>query len=192
MMNSEKFEGPHLYEVGKLYSPTKRVWPEGYDYNFRAGQHELRLFMRTPHPQEIAAVRNGAARFSFSTFAGPEVLFLSFGFQTPNGGELNGDCSYSWWLVPEDERQPPSLDFGPTEGALLTVFLVDAENGILKVIRVIGLGHKFTLALHRAILAQAQGELPDDYDDQLRRVMARYTTVQLLNRGQRYRVGEVA
>lgn len=180
----------YAYKVGDLYHPNKRHWPEGYDYNFRSGQHELRLFLRTPHLQEIEAVRKGAARFSFNTFGGPEVLFFSFGFQTPDGGELNGDGSYSWWLVPEDERQPPTLDFPPDQGALLTVLLVDAETGILKVIRGIGLGHKFTLALHRAILLQSKNPLPDDYDGRLKRVMARYSTRQLLNSGRRYRVGE--
>jgi hypothetical protein len=44
----------HAYEVGKPYDPRRRSWPEGADYNFREGAHELRIF--------LAACPRGAGR----------------------------------------------------------------------------------------------------------------------------------
>jgi hypothetical protein len=45
-----------LLMVGKPYHAARRTWPEGADYNFRLGAHELRLFVTSATPKEIAAV----------------------------------------------------------------------------------------------------------------------------------------
>ena len=43
----ERQSGPmHLYQVGALHDPSRRSWPEQADYNYRAGGHELRIFLR--------------------------------------------------------------------------------------------------------------------------------------------------
>ena len=49
----------HTYIVGQLYDPSRKSWPKGADYNFRAGEHELRFFLRRATPREIAAVGTG-------------------------------------------------------------------------------------------------------------------------------------
>jgi hypothetical protein len=49
----------HTYIVGQLYDPSRKSWPEGADYNFRAGGHELRIFLGRATPREIAAVGIG-------------------------------------------------------------------------------------------------------------------------------------
>ena len=50
----------HTYIVGQLYDPSRKSWPEGADYNFRAGGgHELRIFLGRTTPGEIAAVGMG-------------------------------------------------------------------------------------------------------------------------------------
>lgn len=54
----------HRYEVGQPYHPSRRAWPEGAQYNYRQGQHELVLFFQSPTTREIEAVRHGqAARY---------------------------------------------------------------------------------------------------------------------------------
>ena len=40
--------------TGKPYDPLRRAWGEGADYNFRAGGHELRIFLGHTTPREIA------------------------------------------------------------------------------------------------------------------------------------------
>jgi hypothetical protein len=52
----------HAHIVGELYSPSRRAWPEGADYNFRAGGHELRIFLGRATPREITAVERGKRR----------------------------------------------------------------------------------------------------------------------------------
>ena len=87
-------QGPmHRLEVGKPYHPGRRRWPEGSDYNFRNGGHELRLFVGGATLPEVEAVRSGPVRFGF--FAEPEGLFLITRF----GTRMSFDCSYNWHRV---------------------------------------------------------------------------------------------
>ncbi len=161
-----------IYKVGEPYSPTKTHWPEGVDYNYRAGQHELRLFLRTPNRQEITDVESGEARFALAVER--DIIFFCYRF----GQGDWGDCGFSIHLVPEDERILPELPKAG-ERALLTTLLIDAETGLLKAIRVTSLSPKFTQRLHRAILGQAARPFPDDYDQQAEAVYHRYTSAQL-------------
>jgi hypothetical protein len=45
----------HKVEVGQRYHPNITSWPEGGEYNYRAGQHELILRFASLKPEEIAA-----------------------------------------------------------------------------------------------------------------------------------------
>ena len=49
--------------------------------------------------------------------------------------------------------------------ALLTIFLVDAENGLLKAMRVGSFSHEFTKTFHKAIINQYKAGLPPDYGE---------------------------
>lgn len=55
---------PHLYEVGKLYSPNRTKWPENVEYNHRGGAHELRLFYPGPTTKEVSDVQSGQVRLA--------------------------------------------------------------------------------------------------------------------------------
>lgn len=163
-----------IYRVGEFY-PTasgKRHWPEGVDYNYRSGQHELRIFMRTPSRQEIADIKSGESRFALAVER--DIIFFCYQF----GQGPWGDCGFSIHLVPEAERILPEIP-AESEHALLTTLLIDAETGILKVLRATSLSPKFTQRLHRAILEQAAAPFPDDYHQQAEKVYKHYTSAQL-------------
>ena len=165
-----------IYEVGKPYSPTKKHWPEGVDYNFRAGRHELRLFMRTPNRQELTDTETGEARFALTVEK--DIIYFCYRFGLGDWG----DCGFSIHLVPKDERilpEPPATEY---ERALLSVLLIDAETGIVKVIRAVSLSPQFTRKLHQAIRDQASRPFPADYDRQGEEVYRRYTSAQLVER----------
>lgn len=51
----------HAYEVGQLYHPSLRSWPETPQYNYRSGEHELVLFLASPSLREVEDVREGEA-----------------------------------------------------------------------------------------------------------------------------------
>lgn len=183
------FEGFQHYTVGQPYVPGKRHWPEAFDYNFRGGLHELRMFLRMPHSQEIRSTRDNPIHFSFSTWHQGTVIIVSFAIEAG----ISADCPFSIHLVNEDERTLPKLDFPPGWGAPLIIFLVNAETGILEVMRVLSYGNKFTRKLHQTIMDQHQQPFPADYDDQVRRIFERYTTRELMKRHARARcrTGEV-
>ncbi len=61
--------------VGELYAPARRTWPEGAEYNYRAGGHELRLFWRSPTLGEVEGVRLGPMEFGLLVTE-PVIWFL--------------------------------------------------------------------------------------------------------------------
>ena len=164
-----------IYRVGELYpSPSgKRHWPEGVDYNYRGGEHELRLFYRSPSAAEIADTKTGEARFAIAVEG--DIVFFCYRF----GGQPWGDCGFSIHLVPENERVLPPEQIGPEERALLNVILIDAENGVIRALRAVSLSPKFTAKLHAAIRAQAARPLPADYDAQAEAIYRRYDSAAL-------------
>jgi hypothetical protein len=137
-------------EVGKPYEPARRRWPEGVDYNYRSGGHELRIILARVTLPEVEAVRSGPVEFGF--FAEPEGLFLITRF----GSQLSFDCSYDWHRLSADERTlpPPSEETSPELRALCTIILVGATSGVVLALRAVTFSPEFTRALHRAIADQ--------------------------------------
>ena len=139
-----------LYEVGKPYSATRSSWPDGVDYNYRAGEHELRIFLRNPTPAEILDVRKGKARFAL--YSTHDVIFLCYKF----GSQPWSDGTYSIHLVPEDERTvPPVREANGIDRALLNVILVDGATGLIVGLRAVSFSPAFTRALEKEIREQA-------------------------------------
>jgi hypothetical protein len=138
------------FEVGKLYNPNKQRWLEASQYSFRGGQHELVLFFSNPTPQEVEAVRRGTAEFALDVELPLIVLCYRFCDGIPWS-----DAPYTYHVLSEHERGLPPETDGSTIRALLLVFLVDAETGILLAMRQVTLSPEFTTRLHEAIREQA-------------------------------------
>jgi hypothetical protein len=68
-----------LLEVGKPYIAGHTQWPEAVEYNFRGGEHELRLFWRDPSVREVEGPRGGWVG------GGRGVRFF--------GGLVQGECA---------------------------------------------------------------------------------------------------
>jgi hypothetical protein len=143
----------HPLKVGQPYAPGRRSWPEGADYHFRAGEHELRVFLVRPTPKEVAAVESGPVEFGM--FAEPEGLFLVSRFG--RFGSLSFDTSYQWHRVDPDERvpPPPHEETSPALRALLSIIFVDASTGLVRALRAVTYSPEFSRAIHRAIADQA-------------------------------------
>lgn len=167
---------PHLYEVGKPYSPNRTKWPENVEYNFRSGAHELRLFYPSPTVREIADVKTGQVRLALYPYL--DVIFFCFKFSD----QPWSDSPYNINLAPSNERQLPEDADTAEQRRLLTTFLIDANTGILRVIRVVSMSPQFTRALHAAIWKQSEQALPADYDVQIQRVYGSNTSSQIANK----------
>jgi hypothetical protein len=140
-----------LLAVGKPYHPGRQAWPDGTDYDYRSGEHELRIFLADPMAKEVAAVESGPVEFGM--FAEPEGLFVVTRF----GRTLSFDCSYQWHRVDPAERvlPPPHEETSPALRALVSIILVDATTGIVRALRAVSYSPEFTRAIHRAIAGQA-------------------------------------
>jgi hypothetical protein len=158
----------HLYVVGQLYVATRTHWEERTDYNFRQGEHELRLFINAPTEIEIEAIES--AEVELGLYVEGSAIFLLYRF----GSILSGEGSYSWWLVQPDQRTIPT-EPGEQERALLHIVLVDAKTGILRAMRAITFSPRFTANLHAAIRKQAKsGFDPREHEKDIARAYRRY------------------
>ena len=162
-----------LYEVGKPYNPARPSWPEGAQYNYRSGQHELILFYRSPQKSETMDVRKGDCEFGLLVEG--DVIFLLYRF----GESLPwSDATFSTHLVPEDERSTPQPELSTEIRALLSVILVDAATGIIKAMRAVTLSPSFTAKLQHEIYEQSVRAWPGprEYARQLQDAYRRYPT----------------
>ena len=178
---------PTLYRVGAPYDPRRRSWPEGADYNFRSGGHQLRLFLARASKSEVEAVEDGKIGFGL-LLAPPDIVVISR-FHAPGAGRvvMSFDCSYQWHRGDPAERTAPPAweEVSPALRAPCTVLLIEATDGILKATRAVSFSPEFTRSFHRAIAEQAA--LPYDpasHDRAIAETVGRYDTDQLWARCQ--------
>lgn len=162
----------HSYRVGAPYLAGRTAWPEGVDYNYRSGAHELLFFWRSPSAREVRAVKSGPASFALAVH--PPAIYLLYRF-----GDMGwSDQPFSVHLVPEDQRTVPPPAGVADPHALLTTILVDAATGLVRVLRVVTWSPAFTAALHLAIRDQHAAGWPGDaaYNSAVLGAQARYPT----------------
>jgi hypothetical protein len=166
----------HALHVGKPYSTSRRSWPERADYNARGGGHELRIFLGNASAKEVEAIRSGLVEFGL--LVEPAGLFLITRF-----GRLSFNCSYSWHRMAEatGERTLPPLpgEMSPATGALLTIVLVEACNGLVLALRTVTFSPEFSRAIHRAIHDQAASPYDRARHDRFVAEMTRFSTDEL-------------
>jgi hypothetical protein len=170
----------HNFEVGKPFWPGQKVWPDNSaQYELRDASHQLTLSFKRPTKEEIEAVRTGEARFAFGVERGVIFFYYTFAPSFPWG-----DAPYSIHLVePAEGRTLPNPDIPAGQGGLLTVFLVDSGDGILKAIRQVGMTNDFTRKLHLAILKQAKEPFDSgEHFAKCKKIQAAYTVKELVRR----------
>jgi hypothetical protein len=168
----------HLYAVGKPYDPRRTTWPEGADYNFRGGEHELQIFLEGATPREVEAIGSGPVEFGLLAEPSGLGLFLITRF-----GRTTFDCSYSWYRTARttgDRTWPPLWEeTSPELRALLHIILVEATTGIVLALRAVSFSPEFTRAIHRAITEQAAAPDHRGAHESWVDAMTRFSTDQL-------------
>jgi len=159
-------------EVGKLFESGKTRYTEGIKFEFTSSGPVLLIYFESPTDKEINSISKGKFRIGFYDIE--NIIFMLAKFEdiswmdAPYNIHLSQPFSFSEQLEQED------LGFG------LQIFLIDAATGILKAIRLVGLGHKFSIKLRDTILKQK--EMPFDnqsYIAKLNDLYKRYTPDQL-------------
>lgn len=166
-----------MLSVGTLYHQDRTSWPDAYEFSYIGAGHQLRLFVGDLKPHEIEAVRTGEAQFALSII--DDIIFFHFRIEPAFGWS---DCPFTIHLT-DLKAELPELDYRKAFGAPLTLILVEATTGIVKVLRMVAMSHSFTMKLHRAIHEQASKPFDlADYDERLRLIYAGHTSVDLVRK----------
>lgn len=176
----------HAYRVGDLYHIGRTQWPEGAEYNYRGGGHELLLRYGNLTPSETTSITRRPAELG-ALASGP-ILFFLYKFSIDSDWS---DCPYSWHLVkaarPDEATEPPPLE--ENERALLSIVLIEATTGVIAGLRAVSLSINLSRYLHQSIADQiAQPFDPLAYDRALADVYRTTPTVDLARRAERMRV----
>lgn len=126
--------------VGQLYNPRRTRWPETQQWRLSEDAAELVMFYPSPTEREIEAVRTGRARFAL--LAGEHALALASKF-----GDLR--WSDAFWQSACQTDTTAGLRSG-----MVQVILVDANTGVVKVIRITTWSAQFAQAVRLAIRTQ--------------------------------------
>ena len=116
------------YEAGKLFKPGKTHYQEGIKFDFNQSGGALYIMYDRPTPKEIEEIRRG--KLQLGILEKSDIIFLLFKFG-----------SLPWMDAPYSCHLSEPYVFDKVEegtGYGMTVFLIDASTGILKVIRQIG------------------------------------------------------
>lgn len=136
----------HTSQVGQPYIPGQVKLGEQLRYRLGNEGHSLLIVKAGITCREIEEIAQGTARLGVY-IDGPIIFFL-FQFGT---GKWN-DAPYSWHTVPAGIRVYPEE---VQEIGKLTVILVEATDGLVKVVREIALSSEFAAKLNAAISLQA-------------------------------------
>lgn len=157
----------YKYEVGQLFQDGITMYPEGTKFDFTQGGPVLIMFLERPTEKEIQQVKSGRLQIGF--WYKDDVIFVLFKF-----GSLN------WMDAPYNVHLSEPFTFEeivPNSGFGLHVFLVDAATGIIKAMRLIGLGTTFSIQLKKAIEKQKNAAFDESlYDKAIMRVYGNYST----------------
>ena len=141
----------HKYEVGGYFFGSKMRLQEGIRMGYDDGGLYLTVCLDRLAEKEIAKLRTGKAEFALYENSG--ILFLLVHIP----GVLDwSDAPFHIGLY-EDGRSVPGIPEGA--GLALTVYGIEATNGMIKSMRLIGLGTKFSRELVRLMEKQQAGPL---------------------------------
>ena len=173
-----------VIKVGSLYHPDRLAWAETIEFNYFNGRCRYNFFLRSPHPKEVAAFANANIDISILTIGG--VIFIPIFFSTEGVPDLLGDAAFSWWNLPDNQRERP-ID---AETYLLQAVLIDADNGIVKGVCIFSLPPEFTDKLRQAIDIQIDsGEISRDrFELVVSQVQRKYDAIGLAEIGGLHRI----
>jgi hypothetical protein len=144
---------------------------EGFELSLGGSSPELLPVLTKITEAEVTSVTTGPARFGVLETNG--VLFFLFRFDPAIGWS---DTPYHRAL--EEAVRPVNLQLLTEQSrALLMVYLISAEDSILRGIRAVTLNPEATRALWQAVLLQ--DKLPPDYDARIQQVYHRLNSSQM-------------
>ena len=162
-----------IYRVGEIFQRRRREWPEGAEFGFGPGVHELTLFHSEIGDELVDGVSRGPAEFALIVEPPLIVLAYRFGDAIPWS-----DVPYVWHLQPEGRRFIPDRVTSTEARSLLWITLVGARDGLIHAQRGMTLSPSFTQAIHDAIRAQAMSPFhPEGCTRAISRIYVKYPSM---------------
>ncbi|WP_405135552.1 hypothetical protein [Nocardia sp. NBC_01388] len=130
--------------VGELYDPARRHWAPIPIVRITHDGIELALMTSSPTDAEVRAVQSGTPRFAWIDAPAVALLAWTFGEDLPWT-----DAPYSPHLENPGER----AGIGPHTGApaSVSVVLVDADTGLVRVVRTMQWSPEFVVAVRDSV-----------------------------------------
>lgn len=158
------------FQVGELFEPGKTHYNESTKFDFTESGPILLLFFAGPTRSEVESIREGDIRIGFLEKDG--IIFMLFKFQ--NLPWI--DAPFSVHLAQAEE--PVEVKEGTGYG--LQIFLVDANTGILKVMRLIGLGTEWSRRFREVAMRQREVDFDARmYDTKIQNIYRSFSSKEL-------------
>lgn len=164
----------YALSVGELYFPGKRAWPEAVEYNYFSNKHELRFLLKNPSRYITEVISKMPVQLGL--FTEDDIILLVYKFIDYKKQliPVKGYSPFSIHLVPDNMRTFPETSEAMESEELLHIHLIDADTGILRVVRNVPLSTEFSASLCSAIIEQGKVPLTEDYNDRLQELDKRY------------------
>lgn len=136
------------------------------------GGATLIVYLNRPTNHEVSEFKKGKLKMGYYLYKNVIMLLVKVGDMPWM------DAPYSVHL----SKHITNLnDVGESQGLATTIMLVDAQNGEIKTIRVVGMNHRLTKGLFEAIRRQESISF-ENYDENIRYLYRTYSTKELLKR----------
>jgi hypothetical protein len=160
------------FEIGKPYLPVVGR-EQGIIFGVDKGGLTIVYNFENPSKHEIDQVRSGKS-FEIRAAELNDVVMV-----TTKLGDLKWtDAPYNPRLSGEFALEPIEND---TAGYALYIFMTDTPSGIIKHMRLIGLGNKFSKGFRQLLYKNLEKDISvEDYDRRLSEVFDRYDTKKIV------------
>jgi hypothetical protein len=165
----------HKYEVDGYFFDEPKPVQEGLTLSFDSSGATLLVSLSDMTDKEAEKIRKG--KIEFAVFEKGQIMY----FLVRIAGVFDGgDAPFHYGLYADTEKRPiPEIEEGTGLG--LTVVGVDARNGRIKALRLIGLGTDISRKM--VSIMQEQKEQPidrEDYNRKIERTYRSYTYKEML------------
>lgn len=161
----------HIYEVGELFKEGITRYQEGCIFDVTDGGAVLNLFYSTPSELEIEAAKSGTVQTKI--LYKNDIIFMLFKFI----GQEWIDCPYTVHL---SKNLTQLQEIENNTGYALNINLIDANTGILKVMRLIAIDNRRSKLLKKYIEQQKTTFNKIEYNKNINTIYNTYTSKQLV------------
>ena len=164
--------GMRRIEVGGYIDGEPRMYQEGIKFDFDDSGCVLIAFFNRPTNEEVQEFKQGKIKLGYHKYKNVLMMLAKIG-------------NLSWMDAPYSVHLSNNLthisDIEEGMGLATTVMLVDASNGEIKTLRLVGANHRLSCSLVKDIKAQKEMSF-DNYYNNMNYLFGTYSTKELVNR----------